>query len=128
MKPVDRSALPQLEGTPKQIAWAQDIREQLIKSEIEETQKMYKEGVDALERYKKTNPEKYKKQKEQRENIASARRDHIEAARIVLNDTRSAKKIIDSRSFLSDVVSDVAYAIEEKKTKEQIKKIIADWM
>ena len=128
MKPIDRNSLPKLEGTPKQVAWAQDIRDEFIKSEIVKTQKMYKEGIDALKEYKKTSPEKYKEEKERREYLASGRRAYIEAARIILNNTKSAKKIIDSRKYLGDVVSEVADAVEKKKTREQIKSIIADWM
>lgn len=126
MEPVDIGSLPELDGTEKQIAWAKDIRASWVKK-IELTQEKYKEGVDALDRYKITNPEKYQSQKEFRERLAENRRKHIAAARVALNSTASAKVIIGARNAFDDVVCDIVDAMDNGESDDKIKKIIFDY-
>ena len=122
MRPFDKN-LPSLEGTPKQVAWANDIRNEWIKNEFEPEQEKLPARVERLKR-----KEKAKARAEIiriNEGLVSASKNNIQAARKIL-ETKSAKTIIDmkTRGNLSTVWEAVSRAIYDKKSDQEIRKII----
>lgn len=122
MRPFDKN-LPSLEGTPKQVAWANDIRNKWIKNEFEPEQKNYQLSLKDLKE-----EEKAKASAELiriNEGLVSASKNDIQAARKIL-ETKSAKTIIDmeTRRNLSTVWEAVSRAIYDKKSDQEIRKII----
>lgn len=122
MRPFDKN-LPSLEGTPKQVAWANDIRNKWIKNEFEPEREKLPARVERLKR-----KEKAKARAEIiriNEGLVSASKNNIQAARKIL-ETKSAKTIIDmeTRGNLSTVWEAVSRAIYDKKSDQEIRKLI----
>lgn len=122
MRPFDKN-LPSLEGTPKQVAWANDIRNKWIKNEFEPEQENYQLALKDLKEAK----EKKKRAELIRinEGLVSASKDDIQAARKIL-ETKSAKTIInmETRGTFSTVWEAVSRALYDKESDQEIRKII----
>lgn len=117
MSPLDKN-LPALEGTPKQVAWAEDIRNSWIKNILEPEQQNYKELSEEI---------KAEKGEEKRfaKGLAAMSKDKIVAGKEILK-TTSAKTIIDlhTRNNFRGTLDAVSDAIDEKKSTSEIKDLI----
>lgn len=124
MEPFEKN-FPKLEGTEKQIAWAEDIRNRWIKNEIcfEQTQTLYKENAEGFKRrYEKFDTERIERLKKHAEN----RKNTIKAARFTLEHMTKAKDIIEHRTAINDIVMDVGDGM--RKSKGEALKALKDWL
>lgn len=120
--------LPELQGTPKQIAYAQDIRDGWIKNTFEGYQKEYAERLQKLENQKKSDNPRDIKRREYNERHIEHLKTNVEASRILLHEAKNAHKIINAKNRVNDIVLDVSDAIREKKSRAEINKIVAEWL
>lgn len=124
MEPFEKN-FPKLEGTEKQVAWAEDIRNRWIKNELcfEPLQTMYKENAEGFKRrYEKLNAERIETAKRRAEN----RKNIIKAARFTLEHMTKAKDIIEHRTAINDIVNDVSDGLRESKRKAL--NALKDWL
>lgn len=80
--------LPELQGTPKQIAYAQDIRDGWIKNTFEGYQKEYAERLQKLEIQKKSDNPRDIKRREYNERHIEYMKINVEASRILLHEAK----------------------------------------
>lgn len=119
--------LPELQGTPKQIAYAQDIRDGWIKNTFEGYQKEYAERLQKLEIQKKSDSPRDARRREFNERQIRTLKANVEAARIVLSEAKSAHAIIQAKNRVNDVTMDVRDALLEKRSRVEIRKIVSDY-
>ena len=124
MEPFEKN-FPKLQGTEKQVAWAEDIRNRWLKNELcfEPLQTMLKENVEGFERrYEKLNTERIERSKK----FAESRKNTIKAARFTLEHMTKAKDIIEHRTAINDIVMDVGDGM--RKSKGEALKALKDWL
>lgn len=124
MEPFEKN-FPKLEGSEKQIAWAEDIRKRWIKENdmFEPMQRWYKEGVeDFKRRYEKFSPNEIEMSK----SFAKGRKENIKAARFTLEHMTKAHDIIEHRNHIRDIVIDVGDAMKESNAAAL--EVFKDWM
>lgn len=130
---IKESDMAKLEGTPKQIAWAKDIRNKWIKDDYEHLRRLQgdlQQRAKTAEMHIK-NGEDVEKNREILGYVKSwSKRNEIEnqAKKEMLSYITSAKEIIELRGWFWEVSLDVIDVIKKKGSKKEIHDAIDGWL